>query len=64
MGATGAYACQLAKNVFRAGKVITTVSTAKIPKVPQLLGENVVDESKLCHLKLHKKRAMTDIDLF
>lgn len=42
---TGAYACQLAKNVFGAGKVITTVSTSKVPKVPELLGEGVVDES-------------------
>lgn len=41
---TGAYACQLAKNVFKAGKVITTVSTSKISKVPQLLGANAVDE--------------------
>jgi NADPH:quinone reductase-like Zn-dependent oxidoreductase len=41
---TGAYACQLAKNVFHAGKVITTVSTAKVPLVPQYLGEGVVDQ--------------------
>jgi NADPH:quinone reductase-like Zn-dependent oxidoreductase len=40
------FACQLAKNVFHAGKVITTVSTSKVPKVPELLGEGVVDESK------------------
>ncbi|OAA58460.1 Alcohol dehydrogenase superfamily, zinc-type [Niveomyces insectorum RCEF 264] len=44
LSGTGAFACQLAKNVFRAGKVITTVSTAKIPKVPTLLGEGVVDQ--------------------
>lgn len=44
MSGTGAYCCQLAKNVFKAGKVITTVSTAKIPKVPELLGEGVVDQ--------------------
>ena len=42
---TGAYACQLAKNVFRAGKVITTVSTAKVSRVPELLGEGVIDQS-------------------
>lgn len=42
---TGALACQLAKNVFHAGKVITTVSTSKIPKVPELLGKDVVDQS-------------------
>ncbi|OAL23820.1 hypothetical protein AYO22_06139 [Fonsecaea multimorphosa] len=39
-----AYACQLAKNVFHAGKVITTVSTAKVARVPELLGEGVVDQ--------------------
>ncbi|EHK18443.1 uncharacterized protein TRIVIDRAFT_159016 [Trichoderma virens Gv29-8] len=44
LSGTGAYACQIAKNVFHAGKVITTVSTAKIPKVPELLGEGVVDQ--------------------
>jgi NADPH:quinone reductase-like Zn-dependent oxidoreductase len=43
---TGLFACQMAKNVFKAGKVITTVSTSKIPKVPQLLGEGTVDQSK------------------
>lgn len=40
------FACQLAKHVFRAGKVITTVSTAKIPKLKELLGENTIDEGK------------------
>lgn len=40
---TGAYACQLAKKVFHADKVITTVSTSKIDQVPKLLGEGIVD---------------------
>ena len=44
---TGMFACQLAKNVFGAGKVITTVSTAKVLKVTELLGEGVVDQSRL-----------------
>ncbi|KAF4448826.1 hypothetical protein F53441_7818 [Fusarium austroafricanum] len=44
LSGTGALACQLAKNVFRAGKVITTVSTSKIPKVPELLGKGTVDQ--------------------
>ncbi|RMZ80751.1 hypothetical protein DV738_g2629, partial [Chaetothyriales sp. CBS 135597] len=44
LSGTGAYACQLAKNVFHAGKVITTVSTSKVPKVPELLGKGVVDQ--------------------
>jgi NADPH:quinone reductase-like Zn-dependent oxidoreductase len=43
---TGAIACQLAKNVFHAGKVITTVSTSKIAKVPDLLGKDTVDKSE------------------
>merc|ERR1712000_331266 len=44
LSGTGLFACQLAKNVFRAGKVITTVSTSKVSQVPQLLGEGVVDQ--------------------
>jgi NADPH:quinone reductase-like Zn-dependent oxidoreductase len=43
---TGLYACQLAKHVFKAGKVITTVSTSKVPKVDELLGKGTVDQSK------------------
>lgn len=46
MSGTGLFACQLAKNVFKAGKVITTVSTGKVSKVAELLGEGVVDESE------------------
>lgn len=53
MSGTGAYACQLAKNVFHAGKVITTVSTSKIPKVPELLGEGVVDQSMSMLITCH-----------
>lgn len=45
MGGTGAYGLQIAKNIFKAGKVITTVSTSKVPKVHELLGESVVDQS-------------------
>jgi NADPH:quinone reductase-like Zn-dependent oxidoreductase len=40
------FACQLAKHVFKAGKVITTVSTSKVSKVKELLGDNTVDKSK------------------
>lgn len=43
---TGLFACQLAKNVFHAGKVITTVSTSKMEKVNELLGGGTVDQSK------------------
>ena len=45
VGGTGMFACQLAKKIFKAGKVITTVSTSKVPKVKELLGEGTVDES-------------------
>lgn len=41
---TGSFACQLAKNVFKTGKVITTVSTSKVSRVPELLGKGVVDQ--------------------
>ncbi|KAJ5680552.1 hypothetical protein N7536_011691 [Penicillium majusculum] len=44
LSGTGLFACQLAKNVFHAGKVITTVSTSKVEKVKELLGEGTVDE--------------------
>ncbi|KAL3486587.1 chaperonin 10-like protein [Aspergillus germanicus] len=44
LGGTGLFACQLAKHVFHAEKVITTVSTSKISKVPELLGEGTGDE--------------------
>lgn len=44
LSGTGLFACQLAKHLFKAGKVITTVSTSKIPKVNELLGDGVVDE--------------------
>ncbi|EZF78754.1 hypothetical protein H105_00207 [Trichophyton soudanense CBS 452.61] len=44
LGGTGLFACQLAKHAFKAGKVITTVSTSKIPKVKELLGDDTVDE--------------------
>jgi NADPH:quinone reductase-like Zn-dependent oxidoreductase len=40
------FACQLAKNIFKAGEVITTVSTSKVPKVKELLGEGIVDQSE------------------
>ena len=38
---------QMAKNVFGAEKVITTVSTKKIPMIEELLGKDVVDESEV-----------------
>ncbi|KAJ5656424.1 hypothetical protein N7507_008374 [Penicillium longicatenatum] len=44
LSGTGLFACQLAKHVFHAGKVICSVSTAKIPKVKELLGEGTVDD--------------------
>ena len=47
VGGVGSIACQLAKNIFGAAKVITTVSTEKVGKVDKLLGNGVVDQSQL-----------------
>ncbi|KAJ0306171.1 hypothetical protein Brms1b_010475 [Colletotrichum noveboracense] len=47
LSGTGAYACQLAKKVFNAGKVITTVSTSKVDQVPKLLGDGTVDQASI-----------------
>lgn len=44
LSGTGSIALQLAKNIFGAGKVITTVSTAKVPQVEKYLGTGVVDQ--------------------
>jgi NADPH:quinone reductase-like Zn-dependent oxidoreductase len=40
----GSIAIQLAKHMFHAAKVITTVSTAKVDQVTDLLGEGIVDQ--------------------
>ncbi|KAJ5176196.1 uncharacterized protein N7482_002073 [Penicillium canariense] len=45
LSGTGLFACQLAKNVFSADRVITTVSTSKVARVKELLGE-VIDYTK------------------
>jgi NADPH:quinone reductase-like Zn-dependent oxidoreductase len=45
VGGVGSIACQMAKNIFGAAKVITTVSTGKVGKVDKLLGNGVVDQS-------------------
>jgi D-arabinose 1-dehydrogenase-like Zn-dependent alcohol dehydrogenase len=44
VGGVGSSACQIAKKVLGAAKVITTVSTEKVGRVDQLLGKGVVDE--------------------
>jgi len=44
LSATGSFGVQLAKAAFEAGKVITTLSTAKIPKLPELIGQGVADQ--------------------
>jgi NADPH:quinone reductase-like Zn-dependent oxidoreductase len=44
LSGTGSMALQMAKNIFGASKVITTVSTAKVAQVPKLLGPGVVDK--------------------
>ncbi|KAE8445065.1 hypothetical protein EG329_013779 [Mollisiaceae sp. DMI_Dod_QoI] len=45
LSGVGSVAAQMAKNALGAEKVITTVSTTKIPKVEDLLGKGVVDET-------------------
>jgi len=44
LSGTGSFAVQLAKRYFGAGRVVTTVSTGKVAKVEELLGEGVVDQ--------------------
>ncbi|KAH6676613.1 putative alcohol dehydrogenase [Halenospora varia] len=44
LSGVGSIACQMAKNVFGAEKVVTTVSTGNVSKVKELLGEGVVDQ--------------------
>jgi NADPH:quinone reductase-like Zn-dependent oxidoreductase len=44
LSGTGSVAAQLAKHVYGASKVITTVSTSKIPLVPKLIGDGTVDQ--------------------
>ncbi|KAJ5625167.1 hypothetical protein N7510_001476 [Penicillium lagena] len=44
LSGTGSYGCQIAKHIFQAGRVITTVSSSKVPRVEELLGAGVVDE--------------------
>lgn len=43
LSGTGSFAVQLAKNVFGAGKVITTLSTGKIDKIRGYMGEGTPD---------------------
>lgn len=43
----GSVAAQMAKNIYGADRVITTVSTTKVPMVDIFLGKGVVDESEL-----------------
>ncbi|TVY68897.1 NADPH-dependent alkenal/one oxidoreductase-like protein [Lachnellula suecica] len=44
LGGAGSMALQLLKPIFGAGKVITTLSTAKIPLLSTVLGEGLVDQ--------------------
>lgn len=44
LSGTGSVALQVAKHVYGASKVITTASTAKIPKIADYLGSDVVDQ--------------------
>ncbi|KAH8678907.1 chaperonin 10-like protein [Tricladium varicosporioides] len=44
LSGVGSVACQIAKNVFGAEKVITTVSTGNVSQVHERLGSGVVDQ--------------------
>ncbi len=44
LSGTGHLGVQLAKNIFGAGKVITTLSTGKIPKIKEYLAESIPDQ--------------------
>ncbi|OBT60894.1 hypothetical protein VE03_09946 [Pseudogymnoascus sp. 23342-1-I1] len=44
LSATASLALQVLKPVYGAGKVITTVSTAKVPRVVELLGDGKIDQ--------------------
>jgi NADPH:quinone reductase-like Zn-dependent oxidoreductase len=44
LSGTGSFGVQLAKNVFGAGKVITTLSTGKVEKIKGLLGDGTPDQ--------------------
>ncbi|CZS98347.1 related to oxidoreductase [Rhynchosporium agropyri] len=44
LSGTGSFAVQLSKNVFGAGKVITTLSTGKIPLIKKLMGDSAPDQ--------------------
>jgi len=44
LSSVGVIACQLAKNVLSAAKLITTVSTANVNKVDEVFGKGVVDQ--------------------
>ncbi|EON65854.1 hypothetical protein W97_05096 [Coniosporium apollinis CBS 100218] len=44
LSGVGTVAIQLAKNVFGASKVITTLSPSKIAKVDEILGKGIVDQ--------------------
>ena len=44
LSGTGSIGLQLAKHVYGAAKVITTVSTSKVPQIDQLLGKGTVDQ--------------------
>jgi NADPH:quinone reductase-like Zn-dependent oxidoreductase len=44
LSATGSFGVQLAKNVFGAGKIITTLSTGKIARIREILGDSTPDQ--------------------
>lgn len=64
LGATGSIACQMLKSVYGAEKVITTVSTAKVPLVEQYLPGTVDKIIDYRTQDVVKEMGTGEVDLF
>ena len=65
LSGTGSVGLQLAKHVYGAAKVITTVSTPKVPQIDQFLGKGTVDQIiDYTKQNLHKEVGKRSVDFF